>query len=311
MAARGKAMKKPRASTSDELGRLLRIADRNPALGREEEAELCRRWQRHGDRQAADVLARAHQRLVLTIAFRFRRYGVPLAELVAEGNFGFVHALGKFDPERGVRLVTYAAYWIRSHVLNHIIKARSLVGGGSGALRSSVFFKIRRERVRAANLLGEGEAADRWAAERLGMTPEELSVMAQRLEAHDVSLDRHAAPDSNVRLVDLLPASDDQEQRAFERQVGGGIARAVERAVSELDPRERYIAERRLMADPSEELSLAEIGRSLGISRERARQLELRTKKKLSRSIPALGDAAANEWLRERGAGREAPSTAA
>lgn len=304
-------MKKNRASERDEIGRFLSIARLAPQLGRDEEAELVRRWQESSDRRAADTLARAHLRLVLTIAFRFKRYGVPLAELVAEGNFGFVHALGKFDPERGIRLVTYAAYWIRSHILNHIIKTRSLVGGGSGPLRSSVFFKIRRERVRAANLLGEGEAADRWAAERLGLTPDELRGMALRLETHDVSLDLQAAPGSPVRLLDLLPSAEDQEQKALEGQIGDGVSHAIQRAVSELDPRERYIAERRLMADPSEELSLAEIGRSLGVSRERARQLESRTKRKLSLRIPTLGGAAANEWLRERAPATEAPPSAA
>jgi RNA polymerase sigma-32 factor len=134
-------------------------------------------------------------------------------------------------------------------------------------------------------------------AERIGITPEELGKMMQRLEARDVSLDAKVLDDSPVKLVDLLPAPDDQEKSLFEYQVGGSVQSAVAKAVSELDPRERYIAENRLMADPAEELSLAEIGRSLGVSRERARQLEARTKRKLRSRIPALGSAVVTEWI--------------
>jgi RNA polymerase sigma-32 factor len=134
-------------------------------------------------------------------------------------------------------------------------------------------------------------------AERVGVTPEELRKLVNRLEARDVSLDVKVIDDSPVRLVDLLPAPDDQERSLFEQQVGGSMQLAVSRAVSELDPRERYIAEHRLMADPTEELSLAEIGRSLGVSRERARQLEARTKRKLRSRIPALGNPIVTEWI--------------
>ncbi|HYP90710.1 MAG TPA: sigma-70 family RNA polymerase sigma factor, partial [Polyangiaceae bacterium] len=236
-------------------------------------------------------------RHVVAVAIKYRRYGVPVSELIAEGNFGVVHALGKFEPERGIRFVTYAAHWVRAYILDHVIKSWSMVGGGSGPLRSRLFFKLRRERVRAVNLMGEGEAADRMVAERVGVTPEELSKLVQRLEARDVSLDVKVLDDSPVRLVDLLPAPDDQERSLFEEQVGGSVKSAVALAVSELDPRERYIAEHRLMADPAEELSLAEIGRSLGVSRERARQLEARTKRKLKTRIPALGSAVVLEWI--------------
>jgi RNA polymerase sigma-32 factor len=258
---------------------------------------LALRWKEHRDRAAGDALARANLRHVVAVAMKYRRYGVPVSELIAEGNFGVVHALGKFEPERGIRFVTYAAHWVRAYILDHVIKSWSMVGGGSGPLRSRLFFRLRRERVRAVNLMGEGEAADRMVAERVGVTPDELRKMVHRLEARDVSLDVKVIDDSPVRLVDLLPAPDDQERSLFEQQVGGSMQLAVSRAVSELDPRERYIAEHRLMADPTEELSLAEIGRSLGVSRERARQLEARTKRKLRSRIPALGNPIVTEWI--------------
>jgi RNA polymerase sigma-32 factor len=284
-------------SRNDEVGFYIAEAKRAPRLERAEEMALAQRWQA-GDRAAGNALARANLRHVVAVAIKYRRYGVPVGELIAEGNFGVVHALGKFDPERGIRFVTYAAHWVRAYILDHVIKSWSMVGGGCGPLRSRLFFKLRRERVRAVNLMGEGEAADRIVAERVGVTPEELSKLLQRLEARDVSLDVTAVDDSPVRLVDLLPAPDDQEQSLFEHQVGGSMKHAVARAISELDPRERYIAEHRLMADPTDELSLADIGRGLGVSRERARQLEARTKRKLRTRIPALGSAVVAEWIR-------------
>jgi RNA polymerase sigma-32 factor len=283
-------------SSNDDVAFYIAEAKRAPRLERAQETALAMRW-KDGDRAAGDALARANLRHVVAVAMKYRRYGVPVSELIAEGNFGVVHALGKFEPERGIRFVTYAAHWVRAYILDHVIKSWSMVGGGSGPLRSRLFFKLRRERVRAVNLMGEGEAADRMVAERVGVTPEELSKLVQRLEARDVSLDVKVLDDSPVRLVDLLPAPDDQERSLFEEQVGGSVKIAVAKAVAELDPRERYIAEHRLMADSSEELSLAEIGRSLGVSRERARQLEARTKRKLKSRIGALGNAVVIEWI--------------
>jgi len=283
-------------SPNDDVGFYIAEAKRAPRLERDQEMALALRW-KTGDRAAGDALARANLRHVVAVAIKYRRYGVPVSELIAEGNFGVVHALGKFEPERGIRFVTYAAHWVRAYILDHVIKSWSMVGGGSGPLRSRLFFKLRRERVRAVNLMGEGEAADQMVAERVGVTPDELRTLVHRLEARDVSLDVKVIDDSPVRLVDLLPAPDDQERSLFEHQVGGSMKSAVARAVAELDPRERYIAEHRLMADPAEELSLAEIGRSLGVSRERARQLEARTKRKLKARIPALGSAVVLEWI--------------
>lgn len=284
-------------SPNDDVAFYIAEAQRAPRLEREEEMALALRWKQHGDRAAGDALARANLRHVVAVAMKYRRYGVPVSELIAEGNFGVVHALGKFEPERGIRFVTYAAHWVRAYILDHVIKSWSMVGGGSGPLRSRLFFKLRRERVRAVNLMGEGEAADRMVAERVGITPDELRSMVHRLEARDVSLDVKVLDDSPVKLVDLLPAPDDQERSLFEHQVGGSMRSAVERAVAELDPRERYIAEHRLMADPAEELSLAEIGRSLGVSRERARQLEARTKRKLKTRIQGLNIPVVAEWI--------------
>jgi RNA polymerase sigma-32 factor len=233
------------------------------------------------------------------MALKYRRYGVPIDELVAEGNFGIVCALSKFEPERGVRLATYAAHWIRASMLEHVVRSWSLVGGGSGVLRPRMFFKLRRERASVANVLGEGEACDCEVARRVGTTPEKLREMAQRIATRDVSLDAAPAVGSALRLCDELQAPDNQEQRLLERQLQCGAEFVVQRAVAELAPRERHIARHRLLADPGEELSLAELGRCFGVTRERARQLESRTKEKLRARIPELGDGAVKEWIEQ------------
>ena len=282
-------------------------AGRSPPLGRQEEVDLARRWKSTRDPHAGELLARAQARYVLAIALKYRRYGLPLGELVAEGNFGVAYALGKFDPERGTRFLTYAVYWIRASILEYVIKSWSLVGAGSGVLRSRVFFKLRRECMRAGNLLGRGDAADKLVAERMGVTPDELRGMVQRLETRDVSLDESAAADISIRLLDMLRSPDDQERHFLEQEVRGGAVAAVGRAVSELDPRERYIAEHRMLADPADELSLAELARRFGISRERARQLESRIKRKLRKRIPELGNGAVNEWIADREATAQRP----
>jgi len=260
-----------------------------PVLSREEEQDLVGRWLGSTDLVARERLLAAHLRYVVAIALRYRRYGVPIEELVSEGNFGLVHALGKFDTSRGTRFVTYAAYWIRAYVLNHVIRSWSLVGVGSGALRSKMFFRLRRERVRIANLVGEGGEADTLLAQAMGLPEATVQAMVRRLDARDVSLDSKPFDDSSASLADLLASGDrSQEETLAASERDDQVRTAVQSAMLELDDRERYIAEKRLMADQEEELSLAEIGRRLGVSRERARQLEVRTKRKLRRRIEEL-----------------------
>jgi RNA polymerase sigma-32 factor len=268
-----------------------------PALTREEEQALVVRFRTAGDQAARETLIAAHLRYVVAIALKYQRYGVPVEELVSEGNFGLVHALGKFELDRGTRFVTYAAYWIRAYVLNHVIRSWSLVGVGSGALRSKMFFRLRRERVKIANLVGEGQEAENLLAQSLGLPEATVSAMLRRLDARDVSLDSKPVDGSNTSLGDLLvtPGSS-QEETVGDSEVDARRRVAVKSALLELDERERYIVEKRLMADREDELSLAEIGRQLGVSRERARQLEVRAKRKLKSKIQDLSRRSGN-WL--------------
>jgi RNA polymerase sigma-32 factor len=278
-----------------ELARYISRIHEYPRLAREEEAALVERWTASRDFGARQVLLESHLRYVVAIALRYRRYGVPVSELIAEGNFGVLHALDKFELGRGTRFVTYAAYWIRAYALNHIIRSWSLVGVGSGALRSKMFFKLRRERVRISNLVGDGDHADELLAERMNLPLVKVTSMVRRLEARDISLDTRPHADSTATLLDSLAGTEsNQEEQVSAIEVGDRMRDVVRDAMGVLDQRERYIVEKRLMADAEDELSLAEIGRQLGVSRERARQLEARAKRKLRSRIAELSPLAGN-----------------
>jgi RNA polymerase sigma-32 factor len=284
------------SQTDPSLTHYIAAAHAYPQLSREDELALTTRWLEQQDEAAREELVRANLRYVLAIAFKYHRYGLPMGELVAEGNFGLVHALQKFDTSRGTRFVTYAAYWIRAYILNHIIRSWSMVGGGSGALRSKMFFKLRRERVRIANLVGDGEQADELLAQALDVPKAKIASMVRSLDARDVSLDAAAFGDSGTTLGDTLAANElNQEDGLVDSEVGNYAREAIAAALTGLDNRERYIVENRLMADNEDEMSLADIGRTLGVSRERARQLEARAKKKLKTRITELSRG--NGWL--------------
>ena len=271
------------------VSRYLGAIQQFPRLTRERETELFNRWHNERDEQAKDELIQANLRYVVAIALKYRRYGLPLSDLLAEGSIGIMHALSKFEPEREFRFVTYSAYWIRACILTHIIRSWSMVGGGSGALRSKMFFKLRREKVRITNLVGEGEIADQMLAERFNLPKEQVVAMMLRLEKRDVSLDVPVYENGLATLVDTLPSTDASQEDLYSESQGQHRTESVVHvALESLDRRERFIVEHRLMVDAEQEKSLAELGRILGVSRERARQLEVRAKRKLKVRIGEL-----------------------
>ncbi len=258
-------------------------------LSREHEYELACRVRDHDDPRAARQLVEANLRYVVAIALSYRRYGVRLADLVSEGNLGLMIALRKFDPSRGTRFVTYAAHWIRAYVLDHVIRAWSIVGVGAGPLRSKVFFRLRREKAKILASTSDAVEANERLAERFGTTPDKITMLAHRLEARDVSLDGKVFDDGATTLLDTLPGNGPTQEEAYMgEERSHTIHDRVREAVEKLDPRERFIVEFRMMADGADELSLAEIGRRLGVSRERARQLEARAKQKIKRHLESF-----------------------
>lgn len=265
-------------------------------LSREHEYELACRVRDHDDPRAARQLVEANLRYVVAIALSYRRYGVRLADLVSEGNLGLMIALRKFDPTRGTRFVTYAAHWIRAYVLDHVIRAWSIVGVGAGPLRSKVFFRLRREKAKILASTSDAVEANERLAERFGTTPDKITMLAHRLEARDVSLDGKVFDDGATTLLDTLPGNGPTQEEAYMgEERSHTIHDRVREAVEKLDPRERFIVEFRMMADGPDELSLAEIGRRLGVSRERARQLEARAKQKIRRHLETVAAEFTNE----------------
>jgi RNA polymerase sigma-32 factor len=282
---------------SSELGYLTAIARRSPVLQQEQELELTRRVRDARDPRAADVLVRAHLRMVIALAVRYRNYRVAVDELVAEGNYGLVIALQRFDPDRGVRFGTYARHWVRARILACVVRTLTVFDGAAGVVRRRLFFKLRRERARIAAMLGDdGPRAAQALAERLNVSLDEAQRLATSVECRHVSLDPPGL-DSKERLADTLISYDDPERHCMQGRWNEVASSAIARAIQGLDERERFIAEHRIMASATDELSLTQIGNAWGISRERVRQLEERAKLKLGRSAAIHGNPSLNDWL--------------
>jgi len=273
-----------------ELDRYIEKVRSYPKLDRETEHELAKRAL-DGDEEAVDALVEANLRYVVAVALQYRRYGIRLGDLIAEGSVGLVTAVRKFDPYRGTRFVTYAGYWIRAFVLEAVVRSRSLVGGGSGPLRSKLFFRLRRERARVATIEQDPHKRIEILADRFDMPVEKMTRMLRRLEAKDVSLDAQVFDDAGLTLVDTLVSDGEPQDALVERSVRQErIEAQLEDALGALDHRERYIVENRILSD--DEMTLAALGRELGVSRERARQLEARAKQKLRARLRDFAPAA-------------------
>jgi RNA polymerase sigma-32 factor len=276
--------------SSAALDRYIQQVRAIPKLSREDEHELALRA-RDGDQDAADRLVEANLRYVVAIGLQYRRYGVKLGDLIAEGSVGLVTAVRKFDPHRGTRFVTYAGYWIRAFVLEAVVRSSTMVGAGSGPFRSKLFFRLRRERARLSNLIADPEELIATLAADFDTTSEKMTELLRRLDQREISLDAPAYHDSDATLVEMLPGTTEpQDLVVARRRRQSGIELRLEGALSVLDDRERLIVEKRILSEDS--ASLASLGRELGVSRERARQLEARAKKKLAEELKDLAPAA-------------------
>ncbi|MDH5675716.1 MAG: sigma-70 family RNA polymerase sigma factor [Myxococcales bacterium] len=273
------------ASDDSTLSEYIQRVRAIPRLSREDELEAARRAQA-GDQQAADRLVESNLRYAVAVALQYRRYGIPIWELIAEGSLGLTLAVNKFDPDRGTRFVTYAGYWIRAYILDLVVRSARLVGAGSGVLRSKLYFRLRRERAQVASHESDPERSVAILAERFGVSETKMRGMLLQLDAKDVSLNVTLRSDGELTMLDLLADEGaDQEHELVQLEQQTQTQSDVRQALTHLDRRERYIVEQRIMGD--EGLSLAELGRRLGVSRERARQLEARAKRKLRRQLEA------------------------
>lgn len=264
---------------------VIQKARQAPRLSKEEERELIERWQTHRDKKAADRLTQCSMRFVVAVANKHRRYNVPLDVLISEGSLGLIRAMEKFDLEQDTRFSTYATYWIRYYVIDHIMRSWSIAGGGCGALKTRLFFRLRRERARAWSLYGNTEAADAVVAERLNLTTDEVVRLSRQLDQRDLSLNVPTRHDSTTMLIDTLATDADQVDRIEREQAMNRLSPLLKEALGTLNARERTIVEQRLMAYAEDEQSLSKLGESFGVSRERVRQIEDALKLKLRNYI--------------------------
>ncbi len=268
------------------LSRYLQDIRRYPMLEPEEEYALAKRYYDHGDEKAGERLVTSHLRLVAKIALGYRGYGLPLGELIGEGNIGMMQAVKRFDPDRGFRLATYAMWWIRAAIQEYILHSWSLVKMGTTAAQKKLFFNLRRLKAQM-QAFEEGDLAPEIVeriAKTLGVSHGEVISMNRRLASPDHSLNAPVRMDGDDEWQDwLVDEHDDQEVELSRRQETGTRRHLLADGLMTLNTRERSILiERRLREEP---MTLEDLSQRYGISRERVRQIEVRAFEKLQKSI--------------------------
>lgn len=263
------------------------LVERLPVLDREDEIDLANRY-RAGDRAAGDALVEAHLRSVVKIARKFSGYGIPVAELVAEGNIGLLEAVRRFEPERNLRFLTYARYWVRAYILAYVLKHWSIVDMGTNALQSKLFFRLQAEHARLENELGEDGTIDARLAAKFNTSEDHVRASLQRLRSRDASLDAPLSDEVGTTFLDMLrDDSESAEDKAASAEMTAMMRVAISQLWPSLDAREqRIVCERLLGGDDG--ASLADLGRELGVTRERVRQIEVQLKAKLRDKLNRL-----------------------
>jgi RNA polymerase sigma-32 factor len=276
-------------SPEQGLSRYLSEIRKFPMLEKNEEFMLARKWLENDDTEAAEKMVTSHLRLVAKIAMGYRGYGLPMAEVISEGNVGLMQAVKKFDPEKGFRLATYAMWWIRAAIQEYILRSWSLVKLGTTAAQKKLFFNLRR-------LKGEMKALDegdlrpeqaRLIAEKLNVTEAEVYSMNGRMSGSDASLNVPMGTDGDMEWQDWL-ADDEQGQAAdfADKQEYDARMDLLSNAMEDLNERERHIlTERRLSEEPK---TLEELSETYNVSRERIRQIEVRAFEKLQKAMKRM-----------------------
>jgi RNA polymerase sigma-32 factor len=272
--------------TSGGTSRYLQEIRRVPLLEPEEEYVLAKRWREHGDGSAAERLIASHLRLVAKTAMGYRGYGLPVAELISEGNVGLMQAVKRFEPEKGFRLATYALWWIRAAIHEYILRSWSLVKMGTTASQKKLFFNLRKAKSRISAFEEGDLRPDQVSliATRLGVTEQDVVEMNRRLGG-DVSLNTSVREDDDSGEWQdwLVDESSDQESRLAESEESENRTKALAQALTVLDARERRIfVSRRLAEEP---ITLEQLAVDFRISRERVRQIEARAFQKVQRAV--------------------------
>ena len=268
------------------LSRYLDEIRRFPMLEPHEEYMLAKRWREHGDREAAHKLVTSHLRLVAKIAMGYRGYGLPISEVVSEGNVGLMQAVKRFEPDKGFRLATYAMWWIRASIQEYILRSWSLVKMGTTAAQKKLFFNLRKLKGQM-QAIDEGDLSPEHVtqiATKLDVPEQDVISMNRRLGSPDHSLNAPLRADSEGEWQDwLVDEQDTQEISLAEREELGKRRALLKSAMTNLNERERHIlTERRLKDEPT---TLEDLSQHYGISRERVRQIEVRAFEKLQKNI--------------------------
>jgi RNA polymerase sigma-32 factor len=267
------------------LSRYLSEIKRFPMLEPQEEFMLAKRWREHGDREAAHKLVTSHLRLVAKIAMGYRGYGLPIGEVISEGNVGLMQAVRRFEPDKGFKLATYAMWWIRASIQEYILRSWSLVKMGTTASQKKLFFNLRKAKSRIS-ALDDGDLRDDQAttiATRLGVAKQEVIDMNRRLGG-DASLNAPLREGGEGEWQDwLVDDSPSQETLLVDREESNDRLTALKSALRVLNARERRIFEARRLAD--DPVTLEELSTEFGVSRERVRQIEVRAFEKVQEAV--------------------------
>ena len=274
-------------AVSDALDIYITQINRFPLLTPEEEFDLAVRFKKQSDLKAAEKMVTSNLRFVVKIAHEYRNYGMKLIDLIQEGNIGLMHAVKKFNPYKGYRLISYAVWWIRAYMQNYIIKSWSLVKIGTTQAQRKLFFKLNQEKKRLQSLSTKNpEFAE--IAESLHVKEEEIAEMDLRLSNRDLSLDATLTEDSESTYIDHLKYEGEDQESALIRKEETALAKmSIAGAMTRLNERERYIIEHRIMADNPK--TLQDIGDRFNVTRERARQIEAQALKKMRAAITYTG----------------------
>jgi RNA polymerase sigma-32 factor len=282
----------PQLDPESNLSRYLQNIRKFPLLEPDEEFMLAKRWREDGDAEAAHRLVTSHLRLVAKIASGYRGYGLPLGELISEGNVGMMQAVKRFDPDRGFRLATYAMWWIRAAIQEYILHSWSLVKIGTTAAQKKLFFNLRRIKGEI-KAIEEGDLHPENVAEiatRLKVSEDEVVQMNRRLSGPDNSLNAPLRADSEGEWMDwLVDESDSQETLLAEAQELERRRTLLQNALEHLNPREKRILTMRRLAEAP--LTLEELSQEFDVSRERVRQIEVRAFEKIQKAMRAAAAA--------------------
>ncbi|PWU14605.1 MAG: RNA polymerase subunit sigma [Bdellovibrio sp.] len=269
-------------SPSDPVMLYMQEIRQYPLLSREQEFSLAKRYFETKDPAAAQALVTSNLRFVVKVAAEYAKFGARMIDLIQEGNMGLMHAVREFNPYKGVRLITYAVWWIRGYIQEYMLKQYSMVKIATTTNQKRLFYRLQKEK-QALDAMGE-EPTPALISQRMGIPEDEVKLMEQRLSSRDVSLDQPLDPDSPARLSDLHRAEEvSLDERLAHNEEIAILKEKIEELRPELSSREKIILEERLLSD--EPLTLQEIGDKYGITREAVRQMETRVMRKLKEKV--------------------------